>query len=83
MTSKTRAFISAIVVAITGALAFISEIPTDAQTGVMESLANIFPPAWRGQIGAACKFVSVIATLYAVHQASHSGPATPPANPPV
>lgn len=77
-TSKQKAVWSAIVAAVTSALAWLANTPPEAQNAILGPLVDIMPVDWRPTIGAITKALSSVALVYSTIQASHSGPATKP-----
>lgn len=81
-TAKTQALAYAIGSGLTGYLAYFIALPPNLQTGIMGQLIGIAPPPWQPFLAGFMKSASVILGLYATYKAAHSGPQTPPTNPP-
>lgn len=81
-TAKVRALVFGSVGLITELLAHIANIPPEQQTQYIGMIVNVFPENWRATMGLICKTIARSAVLYAIYAASHSGPQTPPKNPP-
>lgn len=78
MTTKFKALCFAIGAAVSGTLSYIAEMPPSLQSDI----TMVFPEHYRGGIGLSLRILAGICTVASAHQASHSGPSSPPANSP-
>lgn len=82
MTSKIKAFIAATGAAIVGYINWLVTVPPEQQAGALADMVNLIPIDWRPDVGLATRTLMFFLTIYATTAASHSGPQTPPKNPP-
>ena len=82
MTSKIQALVTAWVAGVSAFIAWLVSLPPESQTGLITPLIELAPLDWRPGIGLFTRAIATISTIYAVYSASHSGPQTPPKNPP-
>lgn len=78
MTPKLKALYSGLLASAAEMLSYIAAMPPSTQTHYLDVIGDMFPPQWKGPIGTGAKILARIAALYAMIQASHSGPATKP-----
>lgn len=82
MTSKVKTLWAAIIAGVTGLIAFLANTPPEQQDAVLGPFVAFLPVSWRPSIALFCRAISGAAGIYAAIHASHSGPQTPPKNPP-
>lgn len=82
MTSKLQAILGGVLTGGFGFIAWLIALPPELQTGVLGQVVAMCPPAAQPAVGFWCKTFATIAGIYATYKASHSGPQTPPKNPP-
>lgn len=81
-TTKVRALWSAILAGVAGFVSWLATVPPEQQSGWLAQLVEILPVSWRANVGLFTRFITFAVGIYAVYNASHSGPQTPPKNPP-
>lgn len=82
MTSKIKALIAAALTAIAGFLNWLCTLPPEQQEGFAAQLVELVPLNWRPIVGVWTRTLVSLMGFYAIYAASHSGPQTPPKNPP-
>lgn len=82
MSTKLQALLYGALSAFSGYIAYFVALPPNLQTGILGELIGVAPPAWQPALAATTKTLSVFLGLYATYKAAHSGPQTPPTNPP-
>lgn len=82
MTTKIQSLLYGIGAGLTGYIAYFIALPPSLQTGIMGQMIGIAPPSWQPVLAGTMKTASTVLALYATYKASHSGPQTPPKNPP-
>lgn len=82
MTTKFQAIASGAVGALSGFVSWVATVPPEMQSGLLAQFVELMPVPWRPTIGLWTKFLGTVATIYAVHKASRSGPQSPPKNTP-
>lgn len=83
MSTKVQAVVAGAFAALTGYIAYFVALPPNLQTGTLGELIAVAPAAWQPALAATSKTLSVFLGLYATYnKAAHSGPQTPPQNPP-
>lgn len=82
MTSKVQALIYGIASAVTGYVAYFIGLPPSLQTGILGDLIALAPYGWQPALASTGKTISTLTGIYATYKAAHSGPQTPPKNPP-
>lgn len=80
MNSKSKTLLSAWIAGVSGFLGWLATLPPETMTGMFAIVEQVFPPAWRAQIGAVLKLIALFSGIYASVHAARSGPQTPPAN---
>lgn len=82
MTNKTQAIWSALMAGITGYIAYFIALPPSLQTGIMGDVIALLPASYQTAGAGVAKTLSTFLGFYATYKAAHSGPQTPPKNPP-
>jgi hypothetical protein len=82
MTNKIQALVYGILSGFTGWLAYFIALPPSLQTGMIGEITTILPASWQPVMAGFMKTVSVVSGIYMGYKAAHSGPQTPPKNPP-
>lgn len=82
MTNKIQAIWAAILSGVTGYLAYFIALPPSLQTGIMGDIITQAPAAWQPALAGTAKTLSMFLGMWATYKAAHSGPQTPPTNPP-
>jgi hypothetical protein len=82
MTSKIKAVLAAAVLGAVGFINWLCTIPPSQQADLLGQLVQIVPVSWRPNMGVATRLLMWVAVVYGAHQASKSGPQTPPTNKP-
>jgi hypothetical protein len=82
MTTKIQAIVTAWIAGITSFIAWLVALPPESQDSVIKPLIELTPLHWRPTIGLISRGVATASTIYAVYKAAHSGPQSPPKNPP-
>lgn len=82
LSTKIQALLYAAGGGAAGYIAYFLGLPQNLQTGVLGELINLCPASWQPAGAAITKTLSTFLTLYATYKAAHSGPQTPPTNPP-
>lgn len=82
MTSKIHANVAAIFTAFFGFVAWLTTVPPEMQSGMLGAIVGVFPVSWQPTIGLWAKALTVLSGAWATYKAAHSGPQTPPPNPP-
>jgi hypothetical protein len=82
MTSKRQAIVSGTIAAVSQFIGWLATIPPESQTAFVQPMLDALPVSWRTPIGVWMKLLSGISMSYAIYKAAHSGPQTPPKNPP-
>lgn len=81
-TTKLQALLYGIASGITGYLAYFLALPPSLQGGIMGQVISVCPVGWQPFMAGSMKTISVFLGIYATYKAAHSGPQTPPKNPP-
>lgn len=81
-THKVRAFVASVASGLAYLLNWLATVPPEQQAGWLAQFVEITPLEWRPNVGLFTRFLGFFLSIYAVHQASKSGPASPPANNP-
>lgn len=82
LSTKIQSLIGAISAGVMGYLAYFIALPPNLQTGMLGEIINVAPPSWQPALAATTKTLSVLLGAWATYKAAHSGPQTPPTNPP-
>jgi len=83
MSTKIQALIAAGIAGIAGFINWLATVPPSQQEGWTAALVEMVPISWRPNVGLFTRFLMFATGIYATYKASHSGPQTPPKNPPV
>lgn len=83
MTAKHKAIWGGSIAGVTQFVGWFATLPPESQETYVQPILELLPVHWRTAIGGFMKALSGVAMLYAFYQASHSGPGTPPKNPPL
>jgi hypothetical protein len=81
-THKVRAWWASVLSGLAYTLNWLATVPPEQQAGWLAQLVEITPVDWRPNVALFTRFVAFALGVYAVHQASKSGPSSPPANNP-
>lgn len=81
-TAKVRAIGAAVISGTSGFISWLATVPPEQQSGWLAQLVEITPLSWRPNVALFTRLVTYALGIYAVYSASHSGPQTPPKNPP-
>lgn len=82
MTTKIKAITAAWITATFAFIAWLMTIPPEQQGSLLGPLVDLTPIEYRGLVGFVTRLLASISTIYAVYSAAHSGPQSPPVNPP-
>lgn len=82
MTSKGKTIIAAWIAGISQFIGWFATLDPSAQGQYVQPFIDLLPVAWRTTIGGVMKAIAGASLIYALFQAAHSGPQTPPKNPP-
>lgn len=82
MSTKLKAIVSGWAFAITSFISWLATVPPEQQSGMLAQFVEIVPVSWRPAVGLIAKAIASFSSIYGLYQASHSGPQTPPKNPP-
>lgn len=82
MSSKTQAIVSSIFAAMFGFINWLATVPPEQQSGILATLVEVTPVQWRPTVGVWTRALMMFLGIYATYKAAHSGPQTPPKNPP-
>lgn len=82
MTSKLQALLYGALSGLSGFVQTLALVPPEQQSGLLAQLVEVFPVSWRPQIAVWTGLLKWGLLVYALRQASHSGPQTPPVNKP-
>lgn len=82
MSTKLQAIVSGIIAAVTGYIAYFLALPPSLQTGILGDVIGMAPAGWQPALASSTKTISTLLGFYATYKAAHSGPQTPPKNPP-
>lgn len=81
-THKVRAFAASVASGFVYFVNWLATVPPEQQAGWLAELVEITPVEYRPSVGLFTRTLGFLLGVYAVHQASKSGPASPPANNP-
>lgn len=82
MTSKIQAIVSAFLAGLASFISWLAMVPPETQSGWLATLVELTPVQYRPQVGLWTRLAAFFLGIYATYRASHSGPQTPPTNPP-
>lgn len=82
MSTKLQTIVGAWIGGISAFISWLATVPPESQTALLGPLVDCMPLAWRPTIGLGMRALATASTIYAVYKAAHSGPQTPPKNPP-
>lgn len=80
--SKVQALVGGVFTSVFAFLGWLVTVPPNLQTGMLGELINIVPPDWQPAVGFWSKILAFGSGVYGFYKAAHSGPQTPPTNPP-
>lgn len=81
-THKVRALVATIAAGFLQFLESMASVPPEVQDGLLMQLVETVPITWRPNVILYSSLLKWLIGAYAVHQASKSGPESPPANNP-
>lgn len=82
MTTKIQAIISGALAGVFSFISYLAIAPPEVQSGFFAQLVEITPVQHRPFVAVTTKALATIFGFYATYKAAHSGPQSPPKNPP-